>query len=491
MPEDKVILNHIIKTDEVDYSIQEAAQALDGLRKFAEEPKGRFKSKEQAAAIVGALQGLDQLIILPTGGGKTMAYLVPMFMEKDLTTVVILPFVVLVEQVEQLCTSFGISVQTWRGSGYSIGATQAILVSIEHAIMPEFLDLLISLESNRRLARMVLDECHALWTQEGFRDSVRRLVLLTRAVKVPIQLLTATCPPSKVDKLRVNFGCEDLQVIRRIEDRKELMYSVQYVDKDVNTLEDLNLIIENYLRRQIQRWEAKDRGIVYCLRREWAEQLCESINRTGERICAVYHARMESADRRKVLADWKEGRTRIVIATSALGAGMDYPWVRVVVHQGFAQQLIDFVQESGRAGRDGQPAEAITFFWPRIEEMTAWIKEEGRKEMLEWVKLDGCRKKFLSTYLHGEGDDCISQGVGILCDNCEGVLATGRMESADFGPTVTGRKRPRDTEVTEVEDSIKMKEMLQDLSGKCSFCWMAGEQDHIEHNAWECRYKSL
>lgn len=458
---------------------------LQGLRDMYNKPDLRFKSIDQANAVKGALlRDRDQLIILPTGGGKTVTYLLPIYLEKELTTVIILPYVVLVEQVEQLCIDHEISCQVWRGKGHSSGKSQAIIAAVEHGVSTEFQTLLTVLESTNRLARIVLDECHTRFTHSGFREDIRRLGCVTRCVSVPIQLVTATCPPAMVDKIRINFGCQSLDVIRSMEDRKELKYGVRFLEDDVDTFEEANDVMGQWVWKKSKDWDGKDRGLIYCCQTKWAEEMCELFNqRAGGEWCGTYHAKMDEVKRREVLSKWKQGDLKILIATSALGAGLDYGAVRFVVHQGFAQRMIDFCQESGRAGRDGKAAESVVFFWKGFEKEVEWIKQEGKVEMLEWVKMEGCRRKALSVYLHGFGEDCMCRRDAALCDNCEKAMdGAGSLRIEE----VRGVKRKRDEEKREVCDAVELKEMIEDIKGKCPLCWMNGKDEDIDHLVSRC-----
>jgi ATP-dependent DNA helicase RecQ len=447
----------------------------------------RFKSVEQVQAIQAALaKKSDLFIILPTGGGKTLTYLLPIYMERELTTVIVLPYVVLVEQTEDQCRARGISYQVWRPTSYSIGNSQAVLVAVEHAVTPEFQTLLILLESSKQLGRLVVEECHTFITQQDFRVDMRKIYSLARCVSVPLQLLTATATPTMVERLRVDFGCHSLQVIRKVEDRKELKYLVQVVGNEVESLKDLDHMIVDFLGQAVGGWKGNDRGIVYCLRRDWSENLGKLINEELKEVgCGVYHAKMDLETRRQVLKDWKMGKTKLIAATSALGAGLDHGAVRLVLHQGFSQGLIDFCQETGRAGRDGKAADCVTFYWLGIEQQTRWMETKDKKEMLEWIKTNECRKKTLSIYLHGIGEDCISQSDGLMCDNCEKAMK-GK-EVSIVSPRI-GRKRGREMERKEVEDAIIIKRMMEDLRGKCALCWMNGrEERRLRHELFKCR----
>lgn len=221
--------------------LQLSGTLLKKLRDVFKDEDARFKSIEQAEAMRETLKrDSDLLVMLPTGGGKSLVYQLPMLLEDEMTTVIIVPFVALVEQVEKQCKDLGMSCQVWTNKGYSEGLAQAIIVGVEHGITSEFQDLLIQLESTKRLARIVFDECHTLLTQREFRPNMRRVGGLVRCVSVQLVILTATLPPSMEDRVRVVLGCESLKVIRNREDRKELKYSVKVLGSKVETMRDFN-----------------------------------------------------------------------------------------------------------------------------------------------------------------------------------------------------------------------------------------------------------
>jgi len=451
--------------------LQTSATILKGLRDMYRKDDARFKSIQQAEATRETLKrDSDLLVILPTGGGKTLVYLLPIFIEQDMTMVVVVPFVALVDQVEEECKKAGISCQIWEKEGFSSGKTQVIIVGVEHAILPEFHNVLIQLESTNRLARIVIDECHTLVSQREFRPIIRRLGGLVRCVTSQLVLLTATLPPSLEDKVRVTLGCESLKVIRKVEDRKELKYRVKILGNEVKTMRDMNRQIQLCIMEVINHWEKGERGLIYCLTRKWAEELTNYLNEKCSRpVCGVYNAKMPKEERKKVLESWKSGDIKFLAATSALGAGLDYGQVRLVIHQGHGRNLLEYGQESGRGGRDGKGAECVTIFWEGLEKETGWIEDEGLKEMIEWVKWKGCRKKSLSVYLHGSGEDCLSQGDGLFCDNCEEILK----EKLDWKlMRKRGEKRGRDNEYNEIMDKMYLREIIKELAYSCGLCWM-------------------
>ena len=160
----------------------------------------------------------------------------------------------------------------------------------------------------------------------------------------------------------------------------------------------------------------------------------------------------------------------MLIATSALGAGMDHPGVRLVIHHGHANSMIDLCQETGRAGRDGNPAEAMTLFWPGIVRFTDHIKEEDRRPVLSWIRDEGCRRVGIGEYLNGVGRDCLSMSKGEFCDRCEGVIRSRKVRPMNVQKSRS--LRGMDLEAKDVREETDLKEMIRDLRGRCTLCWI-------------------
>jgi len=252
-----------------------SAVALLALREMYDDSDARFKSKEQAEAVYLALQGMqDSLVDLPTGGGKSLVFQLPAWIEKDQTTVVIVPFVALTEEMEERCKDLGMTCHIWQESDGISGPpqTQILLTSAEHAVTPEFQNFLIQAESTGLLSRIVLDECHVVLTHRDFRGVLRRLASVIRCVSVQLIAMSATLPVEMEDKLRVILGCEHWKVIRNRDQRPEIKYKVEILS-EARSMMDLNREVGKLLRSRMKDFKDDDRAIVYCLQRRWAEDL--------------------------------------------------------------------------------------------------------------------------------------------------------------------------------------------------------------------------
>ncbi len=464
-------------------SLDLSVTALTALGEIYDDSDARFKSAIKLALSRRA----DVLTILPTGGGKSLVFQLAAWIEKDLTTVVIVPFVALAEEMKDRCIDMGLSCYVWRDSGTILTreSAQVVIVGVEHAANPDFQQLLIQMEGAGKLARIVLDECHIVLTQREFRPDVRRLGSVVRCVNVQLVLLTATLPVKMEKRLRIMMGCERWKKVRRMEERAELRYKVMKLSKDVKERRDLDREVGKLLREKLEGFEEDDRAIVYCLQREWAEELAKYLNeKWGDEMCGVYHANMDLMERREVYSKWKNGDIRVIAATSALGAGIDHGAVRLVIHHGYARNMIDLCQESGRGGRDGKAADAVTMFWEGIVKETNWITDKERGDVLRWIESDGCRKEMLGRYLNGVGRDCLSGKVGEMCDNCEKRLKEGLRTRIEERGRV---RRGLEAEMMEVEYGTDLKEMVRELRGRCMMCWMNNKENIVEHELSSCR----
>jgi len=182
----------------------------------------------------------------------------------------------------------------------------------------------------------------------------------------------------------------------------------------------------------------------------------------------IYHAKMDISERRQAYASWKNGDVPVLIGTSALGAGIDHSGVRLVIHHGYASSMINFCQETGRAGRDGNPAEAVTLFWPDITQFTGWINHKDREPVLEWIRGTGCKRAKIGKYLNGVEQNCLSMAKGESCCHCEKVI-----ESTEVRPMNIRKrniKRGMDLAEKEIRMGTDLKEMIGELRSQCTLC---------------------
>ena len=520
-----------------------SSKTLKALRKFYDDKRATFKSPQQAKALQLIIEGKkDVLTILPTGGGKSLLFFLPTLMESGKTTVVIVPLIAITDDLRDRCVKSKISCANWDPHSRYRERCDLLFVAVEHAVEPAFLNHLQIMHGMGILKRIVMDEAHVSLTHRDFRPDMEKLVIVMRTVPVQVVLLTATMPPSMEQDLRVALACSVWEVVRAETTRREIGYEVV----EVNEGDELDVEIAFRIKKEMQSWSRNrngdlngdERGIVYCLQKGWAKDLCQFLNKElGEEICDVYHADLSKEVRTAVYREWQEGTVKILVATSALGLGIDYGQVRFVIHQGQSRSLMDFSQESGRAGRDGKEARSVIFTSKELREKCEWIEQKERDwaghltggftAMKEWVAgrtvggVRECRRVGLGSYMDGQGTNCLSLGECVWCDICneamgesteseeEGEAVGSEMDIQEHVSESEGSEMDMEEYVGEswshstidrleenmmvadqeqrvqVDTAVKIKEMMSVFHKRCVLCWV--NKISARHELSDCR----
>jgi len=222
-------------------------------------------------------------------------------------------------------------------------------------------------------------------------------------------MMSATCPPPYSDVLSY-VGITNCHIVHAATDRPEISYNV-LLDR---TLDESKISLVKILTKRMKQKENDPsfRGIVYCRSKNNVEELAKKIG------CKPFHADRPEAERAETFKDWVDGKERVVVATSLLGCGIDVEGVGIVLHLGTPWSILDFVQESGRAGRGGRTSISMVFASKDERE----VEGEGTyapQLMREWVlQTTACRRTSLSAFLDGGHTTCTSLPRAALCDYC-------------------------------------------------------------------------
>jgi superfamily II DNA helicase RecQ len=224
--------------------------------------------------------------------------------------------------------------------------------------------------------------------------------------------MTATCPIPLQSELLDLLGIANCHTIHAPTDRPEIAYHVK-LSKTLDQSRDL-LVTAVRSEMGAKEDDATYRGLVYCRSKERVEELARLIG------CQPFHADRPIEERTASFKDWVDGRQRFMVCTSLLGCGVDVEGVSAVFHLGTPWSILDFVQESGRAGRGGKPAVSVVFASYDEREPDGENDLYGKRTMREWVLQNSlCRRTTLSSFLDGGRITCLLLKGAILCDICK------------------------------------------------------------------------
>src|SRR6266851_7175289 len=364
----------------------------------------------QAEAIRAGLDRRDSLVVMPTGGGKSLCYQVPPAVARR-TDIVVSPLIALMkDQVDALracgypaaALHSGMDLAELRTIEREIAAGHhhLIFVAPERMLTPRFLEL----AGRLHVSAFAIDEAHCIshWGHD-FRPEYRQLAeLKTRFQNASLHAYTATATPRVRSDIVEQLRLKDPAVLVGSFDRPNLVYRV--VPK-----QDVNTQVAEVLRRH-----SAEAAIVYCITRKETEQMARYLASAGIRA-AHYHAGMQAEDRRHTQDRFAAEEVDVVVATVAFGMGIDRSDIRCVIHSALPKSIEHYQQETGRAGRDGLPAECVLFYsaadvirWQNLmarsaEESAALpeVAESGRQlleQMRRFATVLRCRHATLSSY---------------------------------------------------------------------------------------------
>jgi len=367
------------------------------------------------------IAGTDVLVLMPTGGGKSLCYQVPSLLRPG-TGIVVSPLIALMQDQVAAMRQLGIRA-AFLNSTLDAAATR----DVERALVDGELDLLyvaperlttprcLELLARSSIALFAIDEAHCVsqWGHD-FRPEYLQLSLLHEQFPdVPRIALTATADPQTRSEIISRLALDDARVFVSSFDRPNIRYTI--VDKT-----DPRAQLLRFLREE----HPGDAGIVYCLSRRKVEETADWLNNQGIQALP-YHAGMDAATRAEHQARFQRDDGIVIVATIAFGMGIDKPDVRFVAHLDLPRSIESYYQESGRAGRDGLPADAwMTYGLADVVQQRRLIGQSDASDAFKRVssaKLDAllglcetaaCRRVRLLSYFGEQSQPCGN------CDTC-------------------------------------------------------------------------
>ena len=429
------------KMDPTSRKVSEEA-IKQAIRKVLRREDVTFRSDSQREALHTIVWKNDLsplVVVLPTGGGKSLLFMAPACLEDAGVTIVVVPFRALLNNHLATAQAAGIDCLEWQSGEVN----PAALVFVSADRVPQFMSYAQVLDQKGLLRRVFVDESHLTFTASNWRAKLVQ-VRAVRGLHVPTIMLTATLPRALEYQLEGSMAAQMARYIRMATNRPKTRYIVDVCPVGTATSRTVEVC------RRMQKHLGRKKGVVYSRSRGQCELLA------GELKCAYYHA--GAVDNQERVEAWLE-HGGLIVATSALGTGVDFPGIVFVLHRDVPYGMIDFAQESGRAGRAGEDVDSVVVVEAgRVEYLAEQKRGVGGVDQIamdEFITTVGCRRAVMSRYLDGVEAECRRFSEWAQCDRC--------------GAGMTEVER---ASMQEASERPAVEETLDELVDGCVWCFV-------------------
>ena len=401
----------------------------------------------QEEIIRGVVAGKDTLVLMPTGGGKSLCYQLPALCLSGLTLVVSPLIALMKDQVDALNAN-GIAASFINSTLSSAeiarvqeqartGGLRLLYAAPERLALPDFRNFLRSLE----LSLIAVDEAHCIseWGHD-FRPDYRNLKALRQEFPaVPVIALTATATEKVREDIVAQLDLHQAKIFIASFDRTNLSYTVEPKSNSWPSL--LRLLGQHN----------NESSIIYCFSRKDTEAMAADLVDQGFKALP-YHAGLDPANRQETQEKFIRDQVPIIVATIAFGMGINKPDIRLVVHHDLPKTVEGYYQETGRAGRDGLPSECVLFFSygdkAKQDFFIDQIVDDAQREtarqkltqILRFAEVQSCRRKFLLEYFGEQWDQANCGGCDVCLTPKEDFDATEISQKILSGVIRTGQR---------------------------------------------------
>jgi hypothetical protein len=468
-------------------------QALTEIGKLLKIQQPSWTCDEQRIAMTKVLEAKeDVLAIMQTSSGKSMLMVIPSLVEENKITIGILPLNSLLSDYRRKLSNQGVPFEVFHSSlsPNLTGKHNLILVTIDQARTQGWTQQLAELNAKIPVCRGVFDEAHFAIMDSTFRTVLQNPYDLRAFPTMQMVLLSATIPPKSESTIRKAFELSaNCSIIRTPLHRPELQF---ILESPYSRYEDIAARVQHLVEKA--NLESKNRALIFVPYINYGERLAEILK------CDFYRGgqRETPEEKEAIYYRWIQGVHKIMVATSAFGAGNDYPHVRLVIHAGQPRNAMEYIQESSRGGRDGKICQCIilpiknTKPAPPVDEMDC-VGVQNMSTIL--ANLDPpCIRYHLTLYNDGIGITCSQLNGCQLCSKCNPSLPSLLSKSTIKRPLLsnietafeTSKRRRLEVSQNKANTQNTLQEALSNFQRICAFCKLYGVHAEKHDELFHC-----